>query len=91
MTVCSGRVWQVSVDGSPPTDSPPHQWVVYFKEGGVGTFLPLYYNFLAASRGQMPERPMGSAPQTVVRQEQQQQNSAQPSAPPAPRELVATA
>ena len=40
-------------DGRPPGSQPPHSFTLYFKEGGVGTFLPLYYSFLGAARGQV--------------------------------------
>ena len=46
-------MWPVSSDGQPPGSQPPHSFTLYFKEGGVGTFLPLYYSFLGAARGQV--------------------------------------
>ena len=32
--------------GGPSGSLAPHNFAIYFKEGGVGTFLPLYFNFL---------------------------------------------
>ena len=81
----------MTAEGTPPGVLPPHRWVIYFKEGGVGTFLPLYHSFLAAARGEMPELPMGSHARLAEPQPQQQQQQEAPSALPAPRNLVATA
>ena len=47
-------------DGQPPGSQPPHSFTLYFKEGGVGTFLPLYYSFLSAARGQVRPLPLGT-------------------------------
>ena len=48
-------------NGQPPGSQPPHSFTLYFKEGGVGTFLPLYYSFLGAARGQVSH----AAPQAL--------------------------
>lgn len=42
----AGKCWPAVPGGGPLGTLPPHNFVIYFKEGGVGTFLPLYFNFL---------------------------------------------
>mmetsp|Transcript_10745 Transcript_10745/g.29518 ORF Transcript_10745/g.29518 Transcript_10745/m.29518 type:complete len:219 (+) Transcript_10745:76-732(+) len=39
----SGEVWSAAEDGGPRGSLPPHNFTVYFKEGGIGTFFPMYY------------------------------------------------
>ncbi|KAF5837699.1 hypothetical protein DUNSADRAFT_4008 [Dunaliella salina] len=39
----SGEVWSAAEDGGPRGSLPPHSFTVYFKEGGIGTFFPMYY------------------------------------------------
>ncbi|MEW5302031.1 MAG: hypothetical protein WDW36_004843 [Sanguina aurantia] len=39
----AGQVWPAVPGGGPSGSLPPHKWVVYFKEGGIGTFYPMYY------------------------------------------------
>jgi len=46
----SGAVFSVR-DGP---EAPPHAWSLSFKEGGVGTLLPLFFNALEAARGSLP-------------------------------------
>ena len=48
----TGECWPAQPGGGPAGSLPPHKFALYFKEGGVGTFLPLYYNFVGAARGQ---------------------------------------
>lgn len=39
------------MDGGGPGGSlPPHKWKVLFKEGGMGTFYPLYYALVDKAR-----------------------------------------
>ena len=48
LSVClqAGKCWPAVPGGGPSGSLPPHNFAIYFKEGGVGTFLPLYFNFL---------------------------------------------
>eukprot|EP00195_Chlamydomonas_chlamydogama_P002390 CAMPEP_0202922856 /NCGR_PEP_ID=MMETSP1392-20130828/78143_1 /ASSEMBLY_ACC=CAM_ASM_000868 /TAXON_ID=225041 /ORGANISM="Chlamydomonas chlamydogama, Strain SAG 11-48b" /LENGTH=224 /DNA_ID=CAMNT_0049616509 /DNA_START=50 /DNA_END=724 /DNA_ORIENTATION=+ len=39
----AGMVWPAVDGGGPAGTLPPHKFIVYFKEGGIGTFYPLYY------------------------------------------------
>lgn len=39
-----GEVWSTADDGGPEGALPPHKFAFYFKNGGVGTFLPLYFS-----------------------------------------------
>ncbi|KXZ56958.1 hypothetical protein GPECTOR_1g864 [Gonium pectorale] len=39
----SGQVWPAVERGGPAGELPPHDFRIYFKEGGIGTFYPLYY------------------------------------------------
>ena len=39
----SGECWPAVEGGGPAGGMPPHKFALYFKEGGVGTFLPLYF------------------------------------------------
>lgn len=75
----SGHVWQAAEGGGPRGSLPPVSFKLYFTEGGVGTFLPLYFDLLNRAK-------------TAARwQEQQQRQTApRPSAPPV-GELAATA
>lgn len=52
----SGECWPVSDDGGPNGSRPPHKYALYFREGGVGTFLPLYGNFIALARAAEVDR-----------------------------------
>jgi hypothetical protein len=42
----TGEVWPAVEGGGPQGTLPPHKYNLYFKEGGVGTFLPLYFRFV---------------------------------------------
>ena len=46
----AGECWPVAEDGGPGGTLPPHPYKLFFLKGGVGTFLPLYFRFLAAAR-----------------------------------------
>jgi hypothetical protein len=78
----SGRVWPATEGGGPAGTLPPHQYKLYFKEGGVGTLLPLYYRFVGDARVAAQRLSASSPPSS-------------PSAPQAPpqalQRLVATA
>ncbi|GIL86766.1 hypothetical protein Vretimale_15646 [Volvox reticuliferus] len=39
----SGQVWPAVEHGGPAGELPPHDFKIYFKEGGIGTFYHLYY------------------------------------------------
>jgi hypothetical protein len=43
-------VWSTAEQGGPNGGLPPHNFVLYFKNG-VGTFLPLFYNLLEKLQG----------------------------------------
>lgn len=66
LSLCAGECWPAEPGGGPAGQLPPHKFALYFKEGGVGTFLPLYYNFMEAMRQhqqqqqQQPQRPQQS-------------------------------
>ncbi|GAX82994.1 hypothetical protein CEUSTIGMA_g10421.t1 [Chlamydomonas eustigma] len=38
-----GELWPAVDGGGPAGSLPPHKFIMYFKEGGIGTFFPLYY------------------------------------------------
>ncbi|DBA76760.1 hypothetical protein WJX79_004284 [Trebouxia sp. C0005] len=63
----SGECWPAAPGGGPQGSLPPHVFSLYFKEGGVGTFLPLYFRFVDIARNnlhQVQQQP--SAPQELV-------------------------
>lgn len=63
----AGECWPAAPGGGPQGSLPPHVFSLYFKEGGVGTFLPLYFRFVDIARDnlhQVQQRP--SAPQELV-------------------------
>lgn len=39
----AGEVWPAVEGGGPGGSLPPHNFKILFKEGGIGTFYPLYY------------------------------------------------
>lgn len=42
----AGKVWPVHADGGPSGNFPPVQFKLYFANGGVGTFLRLFGNYM---------------------------------------------
>eukprot|EP00271_Cylindrocystis_brebissonii_P008913 TRINITY_DN23441_c0_g1_i1.p1 TRINITY_DN23441_c0_g1~~TRINITY_DN23441_c0_g1_i1.p1 ORF type:complete len:208 (+),score=39.73 TRINITY_DN23441_c0_g1_i1:194-817(+) len=51
----SGLVTPVQSSPEPPPERPPrHTFKVLFKEGGVGTFIPVFFNILHGLRASMP-------------------------------------
>lgn len=68
----AGQCWPLAADGGPNGNHPPHNFVLYFKEGGVGTFLPLYFRFLQYHRA------LQGRPQSAT------QPASKPAAPSAP-------
>jgi len=63
----AGECWPAAPGGGPQGSLPPHVFSLYFKEGGVGTFLPLYFRFVDIARDnlhQVQQQP--SAPQELV-------------------------
>ncbi|DBB16452.1 hypothetical protein WJX82_008645 [Trebouxia sp. C0006] len=63
----SGECWPAAPGGGPQGSLPPHVFALYFKEGGVGTFLPLYFRFIDIARDnlhQVQQQP--AAPQELV-------------------------
>lgn len=92
----AGGCW--TLEGGPGQGT-PLEWTIYFKQGGVGTFLPL---FNSLCRGGAPPGPGTEAGQvetgTPVTEEPvkdeagaEKSQSAEPSAPPAPPQLLQTA
>ena len=64
---CAGECWPAAPQGGPQGSLPPHKFALYFKEGGVGTFLPLYFQFVEMARNnlrQVQQQP--SAPLQLV-------------------------
>ncbi len=63
----AGECWPAAPGGGPQGSLPPHVFSLYFKEGGVGTFLPLYFRFVDIARNnlhQVQQQP--SAPHELV-------------------------
>jgi WW domain-binding protein 2 len=52
----SGECWPVCEGGGPDGSLPPHAYKLFFLEGGVGTFLPLYFTFITSAREQERNR-----------------------------------
>lgn len=48
ITTYAGEVWSTAEGGGPHGHLPPHKFAFYFKNGGVGTFLPLFFKVLEA-------------------------------------------
>jgi hypothetical protein len=46
----AGQVWPAVEGGGPGGNLPPHHWKVLFKEGGMGTFYPMYYALVDKAR-----------------------------------------
>lgn len=46
----SGSVLPVIPEGESPALYAPHEFKIFFKEGGVGTFLPVFFSILASIR-----------------------------------------
>ena len=55
----TGRVWPAVEGGGPAGTLPPHSWKVAFKNGGIGTFYPLFYGLLQRAKraGAAPKQP----------------------------------
>lgn len=59
----AGQVWPAVEGGGPSGRLPPHNFKVLFKEGGMGTFYPMYYALvdkarkMAAAAAQQPQPP----------------------------------
>eukprot|EP00803_Ostreobium_quekettii_P003229 evm.model.scf_1010.6 EVM.evm.TU.scf_1010.6 scf_1010:34419-38685(-) len=68
----SGLVWQAVEGGGPRGSLPPVKFNLYFIEGGVGTFLPLYFNLLHRARSTARWH------EEQQQQQQQQQQQMQP-------------
>ncbi|KAL3142799.1 hypothetical protein ABBQ38_003098 [Trebouxia sp. C0009 RCD-2024] len=63
----SGECWPAAPGGGPQGNLPPHGFSLYFKEGGVGTFLPLYFSFVGIARDNLHKvQQQPSAPQELV-------------------------
>lgn len=58
----SGECWPVCEGGGPTGRFPPLKYKLFFLEGGVGTFLPLYFTFITSAReAERNQRGAGSA------------------------------
>jgi hypothetical protein len=69
----SGQVNPVLPEGAHWSERPPHSFKILFKEGGVGTFVPLFFNLLKAIRAQMPQQQQAqSAPPSPIPEQQPQ-------------------
>jgi hypothetical protein len=67
------RPLQVLPEGAHWSERPPHSFKILFKEGGVGTFVPLFFNLLKAIRAQMPQQQQAqSAPPSPIPEQQPQ-------------------
>lgn len=84
----SGEVWPVCENGGPDGSLPPHPYKLFFLEGGVGTFLPLYFHFITAAReadrnrrGQAGAAKMAAQQQQTPVQEHMQQAFVDPNDP----------
>ncbi len=56
MCVCVlriGEVWPAVPGGGPAGSLPPHEFKLLFKEGGIGTFYPLYYTLSVRAKQAM--------------------------------------
>lgn len=71
----SGKVWPAAEGGGPAGTLPPHDYKIWFPNGGVGTLLPLFFQFV----------------QEASRTVQQQGVPTASSAANRPSDLVATA
>ena len=58
--LCHPFPCQVVPYGSDPGSMPTHDFKILFKEGGVGTFIPLFFNLLSALRAMNPPQPTSS-------------------------------
>ena len=56
---------QLSEQQSAVLPSSPHRLTIYFMEGGVGTFLPLFFNVLAAVRAAAGPPPPPPPPPSI--------------------------
>lgn len=78
----SGEVWPVCENGGPNGSYPPLAYKLFFLEGGVGTFLPLYFTFVNAARqADRNRRNSGAALNQVQVQEHMQQAFVDPNDP----------
>lgn len=48
-------MWPAVEGGGPSGSLPPHDFRLYFKEGGIGTFYPVYYTFAERGKQAMAE------------------------------------
>ena len=76
---------QVVPYGSDPGSMPTHEFKIMFKEGGVGTFIPLFFNLLSALRAMNPPQPASSEETSSVTTV-----SEDSTAPPPPRDQFST-
>lgn len=52
----AGRVWPAVPGGGPAGTLPPHDFVLYFLAGGIGTFYPLYYTLAQRAKAAFAQR-----------------------------------
>lgn len=46
-------MWPAEAGGGPAGSLAPHEFKLYFKEGGIGTFYPLYYTLVERAKQAM--------------------------------------
>jgi hypothetical protein len=57
-----GEVWPAVPGGGPSGGLPPHSFKLYFKEGGIGTFYPLYYTMAQRAQQAMAAAAAANTP-----------------------------
>jgi WW domain-binding protein 2 len=78
----SGECWPVCENGGPNGAFPPMVYKLFFLEGGVGTFLPLYFSFITSAReADRNQRQAGASQQQVDFQAQMSQAFVDPDDP----------
>ena len=62
-SACAGSVWPAVPGGGPGGSLPPHDFILYFKEGGIGTFYPMYYTLAQRAKAAFNESQRRTAQQ----------------------------
>mmetsp|Transcript_31535 Transcript_31535/g.100570 ORF Transcript_31535/g.100570 Transcript_31535/m.100570 type:complete len:220 (+) Transcript_31535:40-699(+) len=80
----TGVVFPAREGGGPYGTFPPHNVKLLFKEGGVGTFLPLFFHFVGEARAaHQPPPPAAEPAPTMAAMPPPAPRPQAPSAPPA--------
>ena len=72
----SGECWPVAAEGGPTGSLPPYPYKLFFLQGGVGTFLPLYFRFMAAARQAERAQRLAGTQEAEVQQVHESMNPA---------------